>query len=268
MNVTPLALHSPKAVRDALSAGGWDEGLAANAATGSHPLAFHLTDLDQQALEALVHFAGTLGLDVLTGDTWAILAGSRSRLSAFARPWLVPPALAEAASRVGMAMPAELPEVWETARGSIALDAPVIAAILNVTPDSFSDGGNFSEVSAALAQAETMLGRGRVNHRRRRGVHAPRARGACAGGRGASPGRAGDRRAGQGARRSPDLGGYRQVGGCPRGRGSRGSHRQRRVGAATRPRHGGHRIGREGRGGSDALARNDSRDLILPSRRI
>jgi dihydropteroate synthase len=160
VNVTPLALHSPKAVRDALSAGGWDEGLAANAATGSHPLAFHLTDLDQQALEALVHFAGTLGLDVLTGDTWAILAGSRSRLSAFARPWLVPAALAEAASRVGMAMPAELPEVWETARGSIALDAPVIAAILNVTPDSFSDGGNFSEVSAALAQAETLLAEG------------------------------------------------------------------------------------------------------------
>ena len=94
VNVTPLALHSPKAVRDALRAGGWEEGLAANAATGAHHLAFRLTGMDQAALEALVHFAGTLGLDVLTGDGWAILAGSSSRLSAFARPWLVPEPLA------------------------------------------------------------------------------------------------------------------------------------------------------------------------------
>lgn len=157
MNVTPLALHSPKAVRDALRAGGWEEGLAANAATGAHHLAFRLTGMDQAALEALVHFAGTLGLDVLTGDGWAILAGSWSRLSAFARPWLVPAPLAQAATQVGLAMPAELPAAWETARGPVALDRPVIAAILNVTPDSFSDGGRCADVSGALTCAEQLL---------------------------------------------------------------------------------------------------------------
>lgn len=157
MNVTPLALHSPKAVRDALRAGGWEEGLAANAATGAHHLAFRLTGMDQAALEALVHFAGTLGLDVLTGDGWAILAGSWSRLSAFARPWLVPAPLAQAATQVGLAMPAELPAAWETARGPVALDRPVIAAILNVTPDSFSDGGRCADVSGALTCAEELL---------------------------------------------------------------------------------------------------------------
>lgn len=157
MNVTPLALHSPNAVRDALRAGGWEEGLAANAATGARHLAFRLTGMDQAALEALVHFAGTLGLDVLTGDGWAILAGSSSRLSAFARPWLVPEPLAEAASQVGLAMPAELPAAWDTARGPVALDRPVIAAILNVTPDSFSDGGRCSGVAGALTCAEALL---------------------------------------------------------------------------------------------------------------
>ncbi len=157
MNVTPLALHSPKAVRDALRAGGWEEGLAANAATGAHHLAFRLTGMDQAALEALVHFAGTLGLDVLTGDGWAILAGSWSRLSAFARPWLVPAPLAQAATQVGLAMPAELSAAWETARGPVALDRPVIAAILNVTPDSFSDGGRCADVSGALTCAEKLL---------------------------------------------------------------------------------------------------------------
>ena len=91
MTVTPLALHSPRAVGDTLRAHGWDDGQAAAAAGGIHPLAFHLTGLDQDALLALVRLSGTLGLEVLTGDGWAVLSGSRSRLSAFARPWLVPP---------------------------------------------------------------------------------------------------------------------------------------------------------------------------------
>ena len=160
MNVTPLALHSPKAVREALRAGGWEEGLAANAATGAHHLAFRLTGLDQAALEALVHFAGTLGLDVITGEGWAILAGSRSRLSAFARPWLVPEPLGQAAMQVGLAMPAEPPATWDTARGAIALDRPVIAAILNATPDSFSDGGRCSGLRGALTCAEALLAAG------------------------------------------------------------------------------------------------------------
>ena len=160
MNVTPLALHSPKSVREALGAGGWEEGQAANAAAGAHHLAFRLTGLDQDALEALVRFAGTLGLDVFTGDSWAILSGSRSRLSAFARPWLVPEPLAEAAIQVGMAMPGEPTAAWETARGPIALDRPIIVAILNLTPDSFSDGGRITGADSALAAADEMLSDG------------------------------------------------------------------------------------------------------------
>ncbi len=160
MNVTPLALHSPKAAREALRAGGWEAGPAANAAAGTHHLAFRLTGLDQGALEALVHFAGGLGLDVLTGEGWGILAGSRSRLSAFARPWLVPEPLAEAARQIGLAMPAEPPMTWETARGPVALDWPVIVAILNVTPDSFSDGGRCAGVTGALTCAEELLAAG------------------------------------------------------------------------------------------------------------
>ena len=54
-------------------------------------------------------------------------------------------------------MPAELPAAWDTARGPVALDRPVIAAILNVTPDSFSDGGRCSGVAGALTCAEALL---------------------------------------------------------------------------------------------------------------
>ncbi|MBA3340837.1 MAG: dihydropteroate synthase [Gemmatimonadaceae bacterium] len=37
------------------------------------------------------------------------------------------------------------------------LDHPIIVGILNVTPDSFSDGGNFFSVDAALLQAERLI---------------------------------------------------------------------------------------------------------------
>ncbi len=160
MNVTPLALHSPRAVRDVLRAAGWEEGLAVTAAAGAYPLALRLTGMDQGALEALVHFAGTLGVDVLTGEDWAIVAGSRSRLGALARPWLVPEPLVEAATLLGQALPGEQPTRWDTARGPVPLDEPVIMAILNVTPDSFSDGGLLSDVGAVLARADTVLAEG------------------------------------------------------------------------------------------------------------
>jgi dihydropteroate synthase len=157
VSATPLALHSQRAVQEALRAHGWEEGQAASAATGVAPLAIHLTGLDQGTLEALVRFAGGLGLDVLTGDSWALLAGSRARLSAFARPWIVPEALSASAMAVGLALPAEPPAVWRTARGSIPLDRPVLMGILNVTPDSFSDGGRFTGTGAALAHADALL---------------------------------------------------------------------------------------------------------------
>lgn len=157
MNVTPLALHSARAVRDALRCHGWDEALATTAATSLHTLAFHLTDLDQDALQALVPFAGGLGLEVLTGDSWAILSGSLSRLSALARPWTVPASLTRVAASIGEAMPAEPPVTWQTARGAVSLDQPVLLGILNVTPDSFSDGGKFIRADAALAHAQSLL---------------------------------------------------------------------------------------------------------------
>lgn len=157
MIVTPLASHSPAAVRDALGAHGWEPALAADTALGVAPAAFHIAGLDDAAAETLVRYGGRLGLEVITGDGWAVVAGSRSRLSAFARPWGGPPELAEAATKVGLAMPAELPRHWRTAGPTVMLDRPVIAGILNITPDSFSDGGRFLEADAALRRAERLL---------------------------------------------------------------------------------------------------------------
>ncbi len=160
MNVTPLAVHSSRAVREALRSHGWDEALADTAAVGIETTAFHLTGLDQGAIEALVPFAGSLGLEILTGESWAILCGSRSRLSALARPWSIPQPLAEIAVSIGLNLPAEPATTWQTGRGTVLLDRPVILGILNVTPDSFSDGGRFAGVEAAVQQAEAMIREG------------------------------------------------------------------------------------------------------------
>lgn len=49
---------------------------------------------------------------------------------------------------------------WKTARRTISLDHPLVMAILNVTPDSFSDGGEYLSVNDALRQAEKMIDEG------------------------------------------------------------------------------------------------------------
>lgn len=50
---------------------------------------------------------------------------------------------------------------WQLARRTLALGGrTLIMGILNVTPDSFSDGGQFLELERAVAHAEEMLGEG------------------------------------------------------------------------------------------------------------
>ncbi len=155
-----LPLHSPRAVQEALVARGWDSGRADAAAGGMPAAAIELSGLDDSTILALLQHAGTLGLDLLTGPDWAIVAGSESRLSALARPWVVPPPLAEVAEAVGLRLLPDPPEVWVTRTGSIPLDRPVIAGILNLTPDSFSDGGRYLSPDSALAQADILVSEG------------------------------------------------------------------------------------------------------------
>ncbi|MEM6510984.1 MAG: dihydropteroate synthase, partial [Pseudomonadota bacterium] len=43
---------------------------------------------------------------------------------------------------------------------TLHLDSPVVMGILNVTPDSFSDGGSFCQLDSAVKQAHTLLNQG------------------------------------------------------------------------------------------------------------
>ena len=49
---------------------------------------------------------------------------------------------------------------WSTSKRAIDLSAPIVMGILNVTPDSFSDGGRFADLDAAVRRAEKMIGEG------------------------------------------------------------------------------------------------------------
>lgn len=52
------------------------------------------------------------------------------------------------------------PAAWQIRGGSIALDRPVVMGILNVTPDSFSDGARYTDPEAALEHALAMVDEG------------------------------------------------------------------------------------------------------------
>ncbi|MDR0308598.1 MAG: dihydropteroate synthase [Coriobacteriales bacterium] len=50
----------------------------------------------------------------------------------------------------------DIPVYWKTAVGELSLARPLIMGILNVTPDSFSDGGRFKGDRVALGHARQM----------------------------------------------------------------------------------------------------------------
>ncbi len=104
MIVTPLDGPLSRSLRDTLLARGWDAERARESAAGMAPVGFHLSQLDAAALEALVVVAGRVGLEVVTGDDWAVLSGPRSRCAIFGRPWGLPPELTDVAIAIAQAL--------------------------------------------------------------------------------------------------------------------------------------------------------------------
>jgi len=96
--------RSALTLRAVLLCHGWEETRALETATGMESAAFHGQGLGSEVLQASVVTAGRLGLEVVTGDDWFLLSGARSRLTALARPWTVPPALSELALALAEAL--------------------------------------------------------------------------------------------------------------------------------------------------------------------
>ncbi len=160
MIVVPVGGRTARSLADVLLSRSWEPGLAASTAAGAAGAAFHVKDVDSDVLLELVRHAGSLGLDVVTGADWALLSGSRARLGALARPWVVPAPLAPLAEALGLAMAPEPPTRWKVRGRELDLSVPLVMGILNVTPDSFSDGGEVPTVEAAVARGRELLSQG------------------------------------------------------------------------------------------------------------
>jgi dihydropteroate synthase len=50
----------------------------------------------------------------------------------------------------------ETAAIWELSRRTLSLERPLVMGILNVTPDSFSDGNRFFSIEAAVERAQEM----------------------------------------------------------------------------------------------------------------
>jgi dihydropteroate synthase len=53
-----------------------------------------------------------------------------------------------------------MPQFWQLRGRTLSLDRPLVMGIVNVTPDSFSDGGQYFTAGAALAHAARLLAEG------------------------------------------------------------------------------------------------------------
>lgn len=161
MRVVPLAPNPPAVIRDALIRRGVDPGRAAAAAHGLEPVVLLVDQIQPAERETLALAARDQGLDCLTGDGWAMLAGSIGRAGGLTRPGVT--RLTEAlAGTIGERLRNAMkrPTEWRTARGNISLDRPLVVGILNVTPDSFSDGGCYLDPADACRHADAMIEQG------------------------------------------------------------------------------------------------------------
>ncbi|MDH3290041.1 MAG: dihydropteroate synthase [Gemmatimonadota bacterium] len=161
MTVLPLQSLSPAAVEDALIRRGVDQGHAAASARGMRSVTVVIDDLSTEQRDLVLAEARRHGVECLTGERWALLTGGAAALAGLVHPdrTRMPLALAERLAAL-VAATFDPPEAWVMGRGRISLDRPVIAGILNVTPDSFSDGGRFLDPDAALRHAESLIAMG------------------------------------------------------------------------------------------------------------
>jgi dihydropteroate synthase len=162
LKVTALAAHTPEAVRAALAARGWEGQPAWFAATGIQPFVVLIEAISEAEREALVHWGTKSGADVLTGEGWALVAGAASRIAPLARYDRAPAELARLAPELGrlLAARADRPRSWPIRGGELSLEKPVLIGILNVTPDSFSDGGHLPSADAAIEHGRRLIADG------------------------------------------------------------------------------------------------------------
>jgi len=115
-----------RAVRDALLSHGWEGEPADAAAAGLESWTHQLKGLTPEQVESLLRAAPRFGVDLITGPDWAVLTGTRSRLSSLARSWSLPPELYEIVVSIGTALPADPAPFWRSGDTVHDLSQPLV----------------------------------------------------------------------------------------------------------------------------------------------
>ncbi|HKP28885.1 MAG TPA: hypothetical protein VJU15_05765 [Gemmatimonadales bacterium] len=115
-----------RAVRDALLSHGWEGETADAAAAGLESWTHRLEGLIPEQVESLLRAASRFGVDLITGPDWAVLNGTRSRLSSLARSWSLPPELHEIVVAIGTALPSDPAPLWRDGDMVHDLSKPVV----------------------------------------------------------------------------------------------------------------------------------------------
>jgi dihydropteroate synthase len=110
--------------------------------------------LEASTIEAMVPLAARLGLEIVTGSDWLLLAGPRYRMGAFARPWVQPEPVRALAEAIGLALPADRDGPLIVAGNRLELDSPTIVGIVNSTPDSFSATSRANTIPEVVAMVD------------------------------------------------------------------------------------------------------------------
>jgi len=156
--IRPLASRDPGAIREALVRRGFDESRAILVAQGLRTTTLLIDSLDEESREALTKTALLRGVEVASGCGWVTLSGSFAQLAGLARVGsnTLPGSLTRELGAYLHGI-TNLPRSWATALGPVAVDRPMVVGIVNITPDSFSDGGKYLEPGSAIAHAEKLL---------------------------------------------------------------------------------------------------------------
>ncbi len=102
---------------------------------------------------------GTVACSVEQTDV--LLIGNRKQLLGLCEKLKLQPfGLKQVATALSEQLHRQQPSHWQTSRRRLSLDKPLIMGILNVTPDSFSDGGKFTGLDGAVAHALQMESEG------------------------------------------------------------------------------------------------------------
>lgn len=158
MTLTPLTRSNLAAVTSSLERLGWNSVEAEAASTGLRPVGCVLRGLTEDEIHSTLIEARKSDVEALSGDGWVVLASSNARIGGMVMPHrsgLSPEVCRRLAGFLRSSF--EPAREWVTARGIVALDHPLVVGILNLTPDSFSDGGTIDSVDMALSSVEAML---------------------------------------------------------------------------------------------------------------